>query len=56
MVYEQQDPDHYQVMATVATAVGARTAFFSPDLRQLYVAVPHRNNPTAEILVYQVEL
>src|SRR5262249_30676383 len=55
MVYEQQDADHYQVIATVATAAGARTAFFSPDLRQFYVAVPHRNNPTAEIRVYQVE-
>ena len=55
MVYEQQDADHYQVIATVATVAGARTAFFSPDLRQLYVAVPHRNNPTAEIRVYQVE-
>ena len=55
MVYEQQDADRYQVIATVATAAGARTAFFSPELRQLYVAVPHRNNPTAEIRVYQVE-
>jgi DNA-binding beta-propeller fold protein YncE len=55
MVYEQQDADHYQVMATVPTAAGARTSFFSPDLRQLYVAVPHRNTPTAEIRVYQAE-
>jgi DNA-binding beta-propeller fold protein YncE len=55
MVYEQQDADHYQVIATVATAAGARTSFFSPELRQLYVAVPHRNTPTAEIRVYQVE-
>jgi hypothetical protein len=53
MVYEQQDPDHYQVVATVGTAAGARTSFFSPDLRQLYVAVPHRNRPTAEIHIYQ---
>ena len=54
MIYEQQEPDHYQVVATVETAAGGRTSFFSPDLRQLYVAVPHRNRPTAEILVYQV--
>jgi hypothetical protein len=53
-VYEQQDPDHYQAVATVATAAGARTSFFSPDLRQLYVAVPHRNTPAAEIRIYQV--
>jgi DNA-binding beta-propeller fold protein YncE len=55
MVYEQQDPDHYKELATVATAAGARTSFFSPDLSQLYVAVPHRSTPTAEIRVYQVE-
>jgi hypothetical protein len=32
----------------------ARTAFFSPELGQFYVAVPHRTNPMAEILVYQI--
>jgi DNA-binding beta-propeller fold protein YncE len=55
MAYEQQDADHYQVIGTVPTAAGARTSFFSADLRQLYVAVPHRGNPTAEVRVYQVD-
>lgn len=55
MVYEQTDADHYQVIARIPTAVGARTAFFSPELGQLYVAVPRRTNPTAEIRVFQVE-
>ena len=55
MVYEQQDADHYQLSAIIATAVGARTSFFSPELGQLYVAVPHRATPTAEIRVYQAE-
>jgi DNA-binding beta-propeller fold protein YncE len=55
MAYEQQDPDHYQVIATVPTAAGARTSFFSPELRRLYVAVPHRGNSTAEVRVYQID-
>jgi YVTN family beta-propeller protein len=53
MVYEQTDGDRYKVIARVPTAAGARTAFFSPELGQFYVAVPHRTNPTAEIRVYQ---
>jgi len=52
MVYTQSDPDHYSVLATVPTAAGARTGFFSAELRRLFVAVPHRANPTAEIRVF----
>ena len=55
MVYQQIDPDHYQVIARMPTAAGARTAMFSPELGQLYVAVPRRANPAAEIRVYQAE-
>ncbi|MDQ3918900.1 MAG: hypothetical protein M3348_10520 [Acidobacteriota bacterium] len=54
MVYGRIDGDRYEVVSKIRTAPGARTAFFSPELGQLYVAVPHRANPTAEILVYQV--
>jgi DNA-binding beta-propeller fold protein YncE len=52
IVYAQSDPDHYRELTTVPTAAGARTGLFSPDLRRLFVAVPHRANPTAEILVF----
>ena len=55
MVYDQHGPDHYQLSARIATAPGARTSFFSPELGRLYVAVPHRANPSAEIRVYQAE-
>ena len=54
MVYERAGDDRYEVVSKIRTAPGARTSFFSPELGQLYVAVPHRTNPTAEILVYQV--
>lgn len=54
-VYEQTGADRYKVVARILTAAGARTALFSPELGQLYVAVPHRANPSAEIRVYQAE-
>lgn len=56
MVYEQLDADRYRVLTKIATAAGARTALFSPELGQLYVAVPHRSNQPAEIRVYQAGL
>jgi DNA-binding beta-propeller fold protein YncE len=52
MVYAQDDPDHYRVTAKLATASGARTGLFSAELRRLFVAVPRRANPTAEIRVF----
>jgi len=54
MVYAQGDPDHYTVRARIPTAAGARTGLFSADLRRLFVAVPHRTNPSAEIRVFEV--
>lgn len=52
-IIDQQDADHYRPLARISTASGARTSFFSPQLRQLYLAVPHRANRTAELRIYQ---
>jgi hypothetical protein len=52
MVYAQSGPDHYTVLAKVPTAAGARTGLFSADLQRLFVALPRRANPTAEIRVF----
>jgi DNA-binding beta-propeller fold protein YncE len=52
IVYDQQGPDRYTERARVGTAEGARTGLFSPESGQLFVAVPHRSNPVAEIRVY----
>jgi len=38
----------------VPTAPGARTALFVPELRRLFVAVPHRGSQQAEIRVFDV--
>jgi DNA-binding beta-propeller fold protein YncE len=51
-VLRQRDPDHYEPIARLPTAPGARTGLFVPEWRKLFVAVPHRGEQRAEILVY----
>ena len=51
-IIAQRDADHYQAIAKVSTAPGARTSFFSPELGRLYVAAPRRGAMSAELLVY----
>jgi DNA-binding beta-propeller fold protein YncE len=53
-VVEQVDADHYRAADRIPTASGARTALFVPELRRLYVAVPHRGSQAAEIRAYAV--
>jgi DNA-binding beta-propeller fold protein YncE len=51
-VFEQKDADHYNRTAHYRTAPGARTGLFVPAWGQLFVAVPHRGEQRAQILVY----
>jgi len=55
VVYDQTDPDGYAERARIRTSDGARTGLFSPDQGRLYVAVPHRASPRAEIRVFATE-
>src|SRR5713101_3962021 len=48
-VISQTTPDIYSVAGQVTTAPGARTSFFVPDTRMLYVAVPRRGAQKAEL-------
>ena len=54
-VFEQKDADHYDRVAHLATAPGARTGFFVPEWSKLFVAVPHRGEQRAEIIVYDAK-
>ncbi len=54
-VFEQKDPDRYDRIAHQPTAPGARTGFYVPDWGNLFVAVPHRGEQRAEVLVYDVQ-
>ena len=51
-VLRQRDADHYDRIARLPTAPGARTGLFVPEWGKLFVAVPHRGEQRAEVLVY----
>lgn len=54
VVYRQADADHYEEIARLPTAKGARTSLFSPELGQFYVAVRRDGQTPAAIWVYSV--
>lgn len=54
-VVAQNDLNTFEVVGKVATAPGARTSFFAPKSRRLYVALPHRGKQEAEIRVFQAQ-
>jgi DNA-binding beta-propeller fold protein YncE len=57
-VFQQTDPDHYQLLDKVATDLGARTGGYfgkqGKGFNRMYLAVPNRANHDAEILVYHL--
>lgn len=59
-VFQQKDADHYEILAKVPTAVGARTSGYFGRLGKkgfdrLYVAVPARAKRGAEVWIYSVQ-
>jgi DNA-binding beta-propeller fold protein YncE len=54
-VLQQKDADHYHELAKIPTASRARTSLFVPDLKRLYVAVPHQGKQPSELLVFATE-
>ena len=54
-VFRPRDPEHYERVARITTAPGARTGFFAPQSDRLCVAVPHRGSQTAKVLVYTID-
>ena len=52
-VFDQKDPDHYVLAATVPTVPGASTSFFAPDLNQLYVPTTRYAGQPAKVLVFE---
>jgi hypothetical protein len=54
-VVDQADSNTYKTSATIATASGARTGLFVPELDSLFVAVPHRGSRSAELSRYSTE-
>lgn len=53
-VVAQRGADKYEVIATVPTKPGAKTARYVPELNKYYVGVPAREGQPAQILVFDV--
>jgi DNA-binding beta-propeller fold protein YncE len=54
-VYQQLDADHYDLLAPIKSAPGAKTALLSPDSTRFFVAVsPGDGPPGAKVLMYRV--
>jgi DNA-binding beta-propeller fold protein YncE len=58
-VFQQEDTDHYKLLAKVQTAIGARTAGYFGKGRKgfdrFYLAVPARADHGAEVWIYTVQ-
>lgn len=55
-VYQQIDPDRYERIAKIPSAVGARTSVYYGQVgkhNSLYLAVPGRSNKGAELWIYE---
>jgi hypothetical protein len=54
-VIRQVDADKYEALGDQSTASGARTSFFSAEMKSLYLALPHRGEQKAQIRVYSTK-
>jgi len=54
-VFQEKDADHYEELARVPSAAGAKTGILVPELNRLYVAVsPGEGKTGAEVLQFSV--
>jgi DNA-binding beta-propeller fold protein YncE len=53
-VFQQNSADSYTSVEKVATRKGARTCYFVPQWRKLFVALPQRGQEPAEVRVFSV--
>jgi len=52
-VFQQKDPDHYDLIASIPTPLDSKTGLFVPDLGKLFVGVVQQGKEDAEIRVFQ---
>jgi DNA-binding beta-propeller fold protein YncE len=54
-VFQQNDLDHYELVANVPSSVGIRTGYFFTRRDRLYVGVPAKGNESAQVWTYEAE-
>jgi DNA-binding beta-propeller fold protein YncE len=54
-VFQQNDPDHYELIANVPSGIGIRTGYFFTRRDRFYVAVPAKGSEPAQVWTYEAE-
>jgi hypothetical protein len=54
-VYQQKDPDHYDVISKIKTRPGSGTSLFVPELNRFYVASQAIGDQEATVFVFEPE-
>jgi DNA-binding beta-propeller fold protein YncE len=54
-VIEQKDPNHYELLENVPSAIGVRTGYFFSKRDRFYVGVPAKGSEPAQIWTYEAE-
>ena len=54
-VFQQNDPDHYELVANVPSGIGIRTGFFFTRRDRFYVGVPAKGSEPAQVWTYEAE-
>jgi DNA-binding beta-propeller fold protein YncE len=54
-VFQQNDPDHYELVANVPSGIGIRTGFFFTRRDRFYLGVPAKGSEPAQVWTYEAE-
>lgn len=54
-VFQQNDADHYELIANIPTTVGARTGYFFTKRDRFYLGIPAKGNEPAQAWTFEAE-
>lgn len=54
-VIQQKDPDHYELLENVPSAIGVKTGYFYERRDRLYVGLPAKGNDPAQVWTYEAQ-
>jgi len=54
-VFQQNDPDHYELISNVPSGIGIRTGYFFAKRDRFYVGVPAKGSEPAQIWTFEAE-
>jgi DNA-binding beta-propeller fold protein YncE len=54
-VFQQKDPDHFELIANVPSGIGIRTGYFFTQRDRFYVGVPAKGSEPAQIWTFEAE-